>query len=650
MRKLLMLFGVFAFFNTSIFAQTTVCNISVTPMDTIICPGDSLFIKATGSLTGPQSFDFNTGVLPPSWSVSGGTNFGQPCGPNSTNSNYYWASTSGVTPQIATPSFDVSCGGYIQFEMKYSIQGQSAPCEGPDQANEGVSLQYSLNGGVNWVDIVYYSPGGYTLPTNPNTSASAANGPTAYTNWSTFTVNVPPGAVSASTKFRWIQTVSSGGGFDAWGLDNVFVNAGPCNSAVINWSNGLQDTTSFWTTPISDTTFIAFVYDTLGNYVCQSDTIKIRLYTPTLTHTLVDQVVADCRLDSTLVQVTNFANAIAPYSTTWSTGSTTNPTLLLPSGLPQDTIMHYVDITDGCGFHYYDSVAYIIKQTLAFDTIISSPTSCIPIGYVSAVVSGEVVTPAHNVYYTWNGPGASNTNSTNASVWTDLGGGWYYIYVEDAVCNISDSVFVDTKDVPVANFNATPTSGCSPLTVTFKNNSENSTSYSWDFGNGNTLNTNNLNDGPGQTYSQSTTVQLVASNGLVQCNDTLQVPITISYCGCTNQLAINYDPFAAVDDGSCVFPVPVINVPNVFTPNGDDVNDLFTLDVLNGTNVELMIFNRWGDLVFSESGVKPVWNGKAKSGAVVSDGVYFYKYLVTPYKGDKVEGHGFIHIFSNKKP
>ena len=649
MKKLLILFGVFAFLNTSAIAQTTVCNITVSPMDTTICPGDSVFIKAVGSLTGPQSFDFNTGQLPPNWTVTGGTNFSQPCGPNSSGSNYYWASTAGVTPQIATPNFDVSCGGYIQFEMKYAIQGQSAPCEGPDLAHEGVSVQYSLNNGATWLDIIYYSPGGFTLPSNPGTSNSVASGVTAYTSWNTYTVPLPPGAQSTSTKFRWIQSSSSGSTNDNWGLDNIFINAGPCNSAVINWTSGLQDSTSFWAVPATDTTFIALVYDTLGNYVCQSDTIKIKLFTPTLTHTLVDEVVADCSLDSTLVQVLNFANAIPPYSTTWSTGSTTNPTYLLPGGLPQDTIMHFVDITDGCGFHYYDSVAYIINQTLAFDTIFSGPASCLPIGYVSAVISGETVTQAHNVYYTWSGPGPNSPNSTNASVWTDLSGGWYYIEVEDAVCTISDSIFVDVKDVPSAVLEASPISGCSPLTVSFTNKSENSTSYSWDFGNGNTLNTNSLSEAPGQTYTETVVVQLVASNGMEACNDTTQVTIEISLCGCMDPLALNYNPTALVDDGSCMYPVPIINIPNVFTPNGDGVNDFFNLDVTYGTNIELTIFNRWGDIVFTESSLNPIWNGKTKSGTYVNDGVYFYKYYVSPYKGDKVEGHGFLHIFQEKK-
>lgn len=649
MKKLLTLIGVFIFLNTPIFSQTTVCNITVSPLDTIICPGDSVFVKAIGSLTGPQSFDFNTGTLPPNWTVTGGTNFSQPCGVNSTGTNYYWASTAGVTPQIATPNFDVSCGGYLRFEMKYSIQGQSVPCEGPDLAHEGVSVQYSLNNGATWIDIIYYSPGGFSLPANPGTTNSVASGPTAYTNWTTFTVPLPAGAQSASTKFRWIQSSSSGSTNDNWGLDNIFINAGPCNSAVINWTSGLQDSTSFWAVPTSDTTFIAMVYDTLGNYVCQSDTVRIKLYTPTLTHSLVDEVTADCRLDTTLVQVLNFANAIPPYSTTWSTGSTTNPTNLLPSGATHDTIMHYVDITDGCGFHYYDSVAYIINQTLKFDTILSGPATCLPVGYVSAVISGETTTPAHNVYYTWSGPGANNPSNTTASVWQNLSGGWYYINVEDAVCTITDSILVDVKDVPSAKLEADPTSGCGPLTVNFKNKSENSNSYSWDFGNGTTLNTTSLSEAPSQTYSTTTVVQLVASNGNLACNDTTEITINISPCGCTDPLALNYNPTALDDDGTCTYPTPIINVPNVFTPNADGANDYFELDVMYSKNIELFIFNRWGDIVFYESGLDPVWNGKSKAGIPVNDGVYFYKYVITPYSGDNVEGHGFIHVFQEKK-
>jgi gliding motility-associated-like protein len=74
---------------------------------------------------------------------------------------------------------------------------------------------------------------------------------------------------------------------------------------------------------------------------------------------------------------------------------------------------------------------------------------------------------------------------------------------------------------------------------------------------------------------------------------------------------------------------------NVFTPNGDGVNDYFEtndipLDVCNDRFEEIAIYNRWGNLVFKEKSRKFRWDG-----ANVPDGVYFYimKYSKSKYKG-----------------
>ena len=48
-------------------------------------------------------------------------------------------------------------GEIFVFEMRYAIQGHSAPCEGPDLTNEGFILQYSLNNST-WVNIDYWPP------------------------------------------------------------------------------------------------------------------------------------------------------------------------------------------------------------------------------------------------------------------------------------------------------------------------------------------------------------------------------------------------------------------------------------------------------------------------------------------------------------
>lgn len=644
MKKIFALLSFILFGAFSIEAQ--VCNIFVTPMDTTICPGDSVLITGAASITATgQSYNFDFGILPPGWSTTGGQNYSQPCGANPSGTNYYWASTAGTaTPTIGTPAFDVSCGGFITFDMVYSIQGQSAPCEGPDLANEGVELQYSTDGGLTWIPIVYYSPGGYELPSNPNTTTSVVSSPyiTPYTSWGAFTVPIPPGAMTTGTMFQWIQENSSGSSFDNWGLDNISINAGPCNSATINWSNGLQDTTFFYAVPTTDTAFVAYVYDTLGNFQCQSDSIFITVNTASLTWDLVDTVLRQCPNDTIPVEVLNLANANGPYTFTWSTGSTTNPTNIWSEDQKQDTIIYYVEIEDGCGFIYDDSVVMVVNQTLSIDTILSYPSSaCLPTGAASAFVSGQT-TAVGQPFYNWTGPGNPGSFSVDATVITNVPSGWYYFTVTDDVCTESDSIFIDIENPPIASFVGSPTSGCTPLNVTFTNNSQNTSSYTWDFGNGNVYNVNDMSP-QSETFISSSVVMLIAYDNQ-NCADTAYVSIDVIPCGCTDPLALNYNPLATIDDGSCILPTPTVVAPNVFTPNGDSENDLFVLKTTNAKNIELTILNRWGNIMYESSGVNPAWDGKSQGGANAPEGTYFYKYVITGYSDEVLEGHGFLQL------
>ncbi|MFT5980969.1 MAG: gliding motility-associated-like protein [Flavobacteriales bacterium] len=61
-------------------------------------------------------------------------------------------------------------------------------------------------------------------------------------------------------------------------------------------------------------------------------------------------------------------------------------------------------------------------------------------------------------------------------------------------------------------------------------------------------------------------------------------------------------------------------IPNVFSPNNDNRNDLFVISGLQGfPNSELKIFNRWGGIVYESPNYRNTWNA-----ADVSDGTYYY--------------------------
>jgi len=100
-----------------------------------------------------------------------------------------------------------------------------------------------------------------------------------------------------------------------------------------------------------------------------------------------------------------------------------------------------------------------------------------------------------------------------------------------------------------------------------------------------------------------------------------------------------YDVTLAVtDDVGCVdtltkeiYIAPFIDLqyPNAFTPNGDDKNDLFLAKGSGEINLvsdfRMLIFDRWGKVVFESSDPAEGWNGRLQNnGSLLPFGVYSY--------------------------
>ncbi|MEZ4806503.1 MAG: gliding motility-associated C-terminal domain-containing protein [Flavobacteriales bacterium] len=85
-------------------------------------------------------------------------------------------------------------------------------------------------------------------------------------------------------------------------------------------------------------------------------------------------------------------------------------------------------------------------------------------------------------------------------------------------------------------------------------------------------------------------------------------------------------------------------IPNIFTPNGDGVNDTFT--ITGGLqHLELNIYNRWGQLVAVRSGRYVSWDGRSTySGEPCPDGVYFYVIEAITKAGDPYQRSGYLHL------
>lgn len=87
----------------------------------------------------------------------------------------------------------------------------------------------------------------------------------------------------------------------------------------------------------------------------------------------------------------------------------------------------------------------------------------------------------------------------------------------------------------------------------------------------------------------------------------------------------------------------IIYVPNSFTPDGDGNNDNFFVVAGNIKEFQLLIFDRWGELIFESYDVNGVWNG-TYGGKVCKDGTYVWKIVYTDTEDIKKNLVGHVNL------
>jgi gliding motility-associated-like protein len=65
-------------------------------------------------------------------------------------------------------------------------------------------------------------------------------------------------------------------------------------------------------------------------------------------------------------------------------------------------------------------------------------------------------------------------------------------------------------------------------------------------------------------------------------------------------------------------------VPNAFTPNGDGKNDFFGVQTWGISELNFIVYNRWGEVVFQTSDPTRRWDGKYK-GEPAASGAFVYQ-------------------------
>ena len=183
--------------------------------------------------------------------------------------------------------------------------------------------------------------------------------------------------------------------------------------------------------------------------------------------------------------------------------------------------------------------------------------------------------------------------------------GTYYIQaVSPEGCAVISPVQVEINPQPIAEFTPSPAKlSAYTLESTMVNTSTGATTYEWFFeGNESSVETSPIHEFSGEEFGDQTII-LVATNQY-GCQDTAIGIITI-----VEEL--------------------IFFVPNTFTPNGDETNDTFFPVFTSGYdpyNYSLVIFNRWGQIVFESYDATKGWNGRMGiEGDPVQDGTYTWK-------------------------
>ena len=85
-------------------------------------------------------------------------------------------------------------------------------------------------------------------------------------------------------------------------------------------------------------------------------------------------------------------------------------------------------------------------------------------------------------------------------------------------------------------------------------------------------------------------------------------------------------------------------MPSCFTPNFDGINDLFAVEAENLSTFEMLIYNRWGELLYQTNSLLPGWRGFSDNGYSYPDGVYEYRINATGKDGQVYQRTGGVTL------
>lgn len=517
---------------------------------------------------------------------------------------YSWSPTAGLSdPTAAQPWFVPTVAGPVTYTLTVTDTSNSAGCTDTDVVN--VTAFNSPSVTVAPTSVVACEGASITLTATPSGGTPGYN-----FAWST-------GGSAASETFT--ATVS--------GPVSVTVTDASSCSATASSAITVNDTAVVILAPLPDT-------------ICSGNPVTVQA----------------------------FATGTGVLTYAWSTGQVVDSFV----DFPAVTTTYTVTVTSPNGCEGHASATVVVNPGEFVDIILPDTSVC---GGGSIDING-VTSSAGITGYQWSPTtGVSNPNISTPVI-TPTASTTYVLTATNANtgCTIQDSIRIDFSDVQFTHwtdslvclgdsvvFNIQPTGGSGNYT------------YLWQYSPGNTLSNDSIANPSvfpvtNGTYfitvtdttfgcQESLTINVNVTQLQIQANPTsallnpgqhieLEVTGATSYtwtggdstylsCNdCPNPTArpqesvtytiIGTDTTGCRGTATVVLSVDSLLVPNMFSPNGDGINDELELNYYGAYgNYQILIYDRWGHQLFATTDKQLMWNGKTAGGQDVPEGVYY---------------------------
>ncbi|MFN8776559.1 MAG: choice-of-anchor L domain-containing protein [Flavobacteriales bacterium] len=352
------------------------------------------------------------------------------------------------------------------------------------------------------------------------------------------------------------------------------------------------------------TTYVLTVTDECGNN--GADQVIISIPPVPVQVDAGEDVVMSC-LETANFQST-VTGGVGEYSYLWTSDMEDSAVLGIGPDLSVESptpLVISLTVSDECGHTGTDQVEIILASDPIFVTLTPDTTICIG---QQLILEAQGQGGVGSLTYLWLHDGSIFPESVVAPGQSQV----YTVVVGDDCGNSASATVSVGVDVVVPGFTATYTGD---FGVSLENQSINAVSYQWIFSDG------------------SSSEDVDVSHQFLNMDPWQVTLVAIGSLGCEQRIT------------EVFYPPGSLYIPDCFTPDQDNLNDVFQVQGHDIGWFKIWIYDRWGDLVYYSESLDGVWDGSDRAGDYFSrDGVYIYRVEAQGVRGNIIEKEGTITL------